>query len=387
MESLKGSGSMGNFMSKAKPYASMIFLQFGFAGMYIITSLCLKKGLSHYVLVVYRHVAATIAIAPFAYFMERKVRPKMTLSVFIKIAILGFLEPVLDQNLYYVGMQYTSATFSSAMYNVLPAITFILAIILRREKIQIKKIPSQAKVLGTVVTLGGAMLMTLYKGPVLDLVWSRGQAHHTATGGNGHNFVKGTIMLFASCFSWAVFFIVQSFTLDSYPAELSLATLVCFMGIIEGGAVALVMERNVAAWAIGLDTRLLAPIYSGIVNSGMAYCIQGMVMKERGPVFVTAFNPLCMIIVAFLGSIILGDEISLGRVIGAVIIVLGLYAVVWGKSKDPIGSLAPELPSVDKKKGMSELPMTGIIESEKTNMGGGDEYTLNGISGKGAINI
>ncbi|XP_068641821.1 WAT1-related protein At1g44800-like [Aristolochia californica] len=377
MESQTGSGSMGKFMSKAKPYAAMISLQFGFAGMYVITSLCLKKGLSHYVLVVYRHVAAAIAIGPFAYFMERKVRPKMTLSIFIKIAILGFLEPVLDQNLYYVGMQYTSATFASAMYNVLPAITFILAIILRRETIQIKKIPSQAKVLGTVVTLGGAMLMTLYKGPVLDLVWSSGQTHHitgSSGGGGGHKFVKGTIMLFASCFSWAVFFIVQSFTLDSYPAELSLAALVCVMGIVEGGAVALVMERNAAAWSIGWDTRLLAPIYSGIVNSGLTYFMQGMVMKERGPVFVTAFNPLCMIIVAFLGSIILGDEISLGRVIGAVIIVVGLYAVVWGKSKDPIGS--PESPSIDKKKGSSELPMTAM-NSEKTNSS--EDYTLNGV--------
>lgn len=47
--------------------------------------------------------------------------------------------------------------------------------------------------------------------------------------------------------------------------------------------------------------------------SGVTYYVQGLVMKERGPVFVTAFNPLCMIIVAVLGSIILGDEITLGR--------------------------------------------------------------------------
>ncbi|CAL9121927.1 unnamed protein product [Musa acuminata var. zebrina] len=73
--------------------------------------------------------------------------------------------------------------------------------------------------------------------------------------------------------------------------------------------------------------------------SGVAYYLQGVVMKERGPVFVTAFNPLCMVIVAVMGSIILAEEISLGRdlelipflleicrVIGAVIIVIGLYA-------------------------------------------------------------
>ena len=49
--------------------------------------------------------------------------------------------------------------------------------------------------------------------------------------------------------------------------------------------------------------------------SGIAYYVQGIVMKERGPVFVTAFNPLCMIITAVLGSIILAEEITLGRYI------------------------------------------------------------------------
>lgn len=39
--------------------------------------------------------------------------------------------PVLDQNLYYTGMKYTSATFTSAMCNILPAITFVMAWILR----------------------------------------------------------------------------------------------------------------------------------------------------------------------------------------------------------------------------------------------------------------
>ncbi|XP_068650656.1 WAT1-related protein At4g08290-like [Aristolochia californica] len=114
----------------------------------------------------------------------------------------------------------------------------------------------------------------------------------------------------------------------TFSVFIKIAALVCFMGIVEGAAAALIKERNAAAWSIGWDTRLLAPIYSGIVNSGLAYYIQGMAMKERGPVFVTAFNPLCMIIVAFLGSIILGDELSLGRVIGAIVIVVGLYAVV-----------------------------------------------------------
>jgi len=110
----------------------------------------------------------------------------------------------------------------------------------------------------------------------------------------------------------------------------------------------------------------------GIFCSGLAYYIQGIVMKDRGPVFVTAFSPLCMVIVAVLSSIIWAEQMYLGRylyrhgarslcipacavscvvlvyiqitknltnlifyrILGAIIIVAGLYLVVWGKSKD-----------------------------------------------------
>jgi len=99
--------------------------------------------------------------------------------------------------------------------------------------------------------------------------------------------------------------------------------------------VALVMERGkTAIWSINWDVKLLAALYSGVICSGLAYYIQGVVMKDRGPVFVTAFSPLCMVIVAVMGSIILAEQMYLGRVLGAVIIVAGLYLVVWGKSKD-----------------------------------------------------
>lgn len=51
----------------------------------------------------------------------------------------------------------------------------------------------------------------------------------------------------------------------------------------------------------------------GIVSSGITYYVQGLVMKTRGPVFVTAFNPLCMILVAILASFILAEKLHLGR--------------------------------------------------------------------------
>ena len=46
------------------------------------------------------------------------------------------------------------------------------------EKIELKKERCQAKIIGTVVTVAGAMLMTLYKGPLMRMAWtSHGQPH------------------------------------------------------------------------------------------------------------------------------------------------------------------------------------------------------------------
>lgn len=61
------------FLEKSKPYLGMTLLQFGYAGMNIIAKVSLDQGMSHYVLVVYRHAIATTVIAPFAFIFERYV--------------------------------------------------------------------------------------------------------------------------------------------------------------------------------------------------------------------------------------------------------------------------------------------------------------------------
>ena len=71
MEGGKNACCCGSFLERCKPYIAMISLQFGYAGMNIITKVSLNRGMSHYVLVVYRHAFATAVIAPFALVLER----------------------------------------------------------------------------------------------------------------------------------------------------------------------------------------------------------------------------------------------------------------------------------------------------------------------------
>lgn len=66
-------GLVREVLNSSKPYLAMVALQFGYAGMYIITMIGMKRGLSHWILVVYRHATATLVIAPFALAFERLV--------------------------------------------------------------------------------------------------------------------------------------------------------------------------------------------------------------------------------------------------------------------------------------------------------------------------
>ncbi|XP_044962463.1 WAT1-related protein At5g07050-like [Hordeum vulgare subsp. vulgare] len=332
----------GGFMEKAKPYIAMISLQFGYAGMNVLTKVSLNGGMSHYVLVVYRHAFATLAIAPFALILERKVRPQMTWSIFFQIFVLALLGPVIDQNFYYVGLKYTGPTFACAMSNILPAMTFVMAVIFRMEKIELTKLRCQAKIFGTVVTVAGAMLMTLYKGPLMHLPWTNSHAQPgggEAAGAAGvdptaREWFLGSLFIIIATLAWASLFILQTHTIKKYTAQLSLTTLICFVGTIQAVAVTFVMERRVSVWTIGFDMNLLAAAYAGIVTSSIAYYVQGLVIQKTGPVFASAFSPLMMIIVAVMGSFILSEKIYLGAVLGAVVIVVGLYAVLWGKHKE-----------------------------------------------------
>ncbi|XP_013630842.1 PREDICTED: WAT1-related protein At2g37460-like isoform X3 [Brassica oleracea var. oleracea] len=259
----------------------------------------------------------------------------MTPMIFFKITLLGLFEPVIDQNLFCLGMKYTTATFATALYNTLPAVTFILALIVRLEKVKLRSIRSASKVIGTMASVGGTMIMTLVKGPALDLFWTKGPSAQNTTGTDIHSSIKGAVLVTIGCFSYACFFILYAITLKIYPTELSLTAWICLMGTLEGAAVALVMERgNPGAWAIGWDNKLLTVTYSGIVCSALGYYIGGLVMKTRGPVFVTAFSPLCMIVVAFMSSIIFAEQMYLGRALGAAVICAGLYLVIWGKGND-----------------------------------------------------
>lgn len=85
---------------------------------------------------------------------------------------------------------------------------------IRMEKVNLKKVMYQAKVVGTLVTVAGAMVMTLYKGPILEMVWSKhgnsGVSNSQATAESSSNdWFLGCIFLVLATLAWASLFVLQ----------------------------------------------------------------------------------------------------------------------------------------------------------------------------------
>ncbi|KAG6506511.1 hypothetical protein ZIOFF_031835 [Zingiber officinale] len=154
------------------PYFYMIVSQFTYAGSNILGKLALGQGLSALVFVVYRHLIAMLILAPLAYVLERNRRPSFSFGVMLKISILAMLGITIQQNVYYVGLHLISPTVASALGNAIPAFTFLLAIVLRMEKLNLKTVRGRAKLAGAIFCITGSLIFTFWKGDA----WLKGSA-------------------------------------------------------------------------------------------------------------------------------------------------------------------------------------------------------------------
>jgi drug/metabolite transporter (DMT)-like permease len=249
-------------------------------------------------------------------------------------------------------MKLTSATFASAMTNLIPAITFVLAVLFRYEGLAIRTVPGQAKVAGTLLGVGGAMLLTFYKGAQVTL-WppthvnlaaqlaARHHSSHPSAAAtiatsepSSGNRAMGSLLCTGSCFFYALWLILQARLSREYPFHYSTTALMCLMSALQSALFALCFDRDPAQWRLTFDVRLLAAVYTGVLASGVMLVVLAWCVKRRGPLFASVFNPMMLVVVAVLSSLLLGENLHLGSVLGAVLIVMGLYAVLWGKGRE-----------------------------------------------------
>ncbi|CAJ2647616.1 unnamed protein product [Trifolium pratense] len=301
---------------------AMVAVQFLEVGGDTLMKSATKDGMSIYIFVFYSNLFALFFLLPSTLFYHReRAPPPISISIFFRIFLLSC---------------FSSPTLSSAMVDLVPAFTFILALISRMENLNLKQHSSQAKVIGTLVSIGGALIVTLYKG--IPLISDSFQ--NIEMGAIGiylsvkSDWIIGAFLLATASFCLSVLFIIQTWIVKDYPEELVVTTICCCLVVILSAIVALIAEGNSNVWILRPDKKLLSMCFSAIFVVSMRNTVTTWGCRIKGPIFVAMFNPLRVVIALGLGVLFLGDNLYLGSIIGATIIVIGFYAVMWAQAQE-----------------------------------------------------
>ncbi|KAH9742040.1 WAT1-related protein [Citrus sinensis] len=301
-------------------FTAMVAAECTIVGENIIFKLATSKGMSYFVFVFYAYAATTLVLLllfPFIYRSNTASLPLFKFPVISRICLLSLVGSFF-RILGYTGIAYSSPTLASMIGNLTPGFTFILAIIFRMENLALSSLSTWAKIIGTLVSVSGAMLVVLYKGPTI--IW-----------------VIGGLLLLISNLLISVWYIIQTQIMKLYPAEFIVTLLYCLFATIISAPICFVGESNLSAWRLKPDIELASIVYSAFFGLSFITVVHTFGLRMKGPVYTAIFKPLSIAIAAITSFIFLSEALHLGSVIGGVITCVGFYTVLWGKANDEAG--------------------------------------------------
>ncbi|CAH2040935.1 unnamed protein product, partial [Thlaspi arvense] len=355
------------------------------AAMFVLAKAAFNDGMSSFVFVFYRQAIGSILLLPFAIIFEGKKASRLSVVTLSKIFMLSLVGITVPLNANGLALVYTSPTMAAAITNTLPVITFFLALILRMEKLRLRTVGGVAKAGGIVFCLGGVVILALYRGPCFKLflrhpLLSSSSQDHTPY--SQQSWLKGCVLMFVCPICWALWIVFQFLliqfetsssnfknhpsnssidlayhqlkhllsifslfiiciwekdqtrVLEEYPSKLAFTSLQCIVSAIQSFLVAIAIERNPSQWKLGWKLGSAAVAYSGTIVTGVGYYIQAWLLEKKGPVFQAMWTPAGLILTIFCSMFLLGETVSLGSVVGGMLLVASLYSVLWGKSKE-----------------------------------------------------
>ncbi|PON31668.1 Plant-drug/metabolite exporter [Parasponia andersonii] len=338
----------------------------------------LTNGMSPFVFVVYTHALSSLILLPFSFFFHRRHHRSTeesvcSLNLFMRLFLLGLTGITIPQNLAFTGLSYSSPIVVCAMGLMLPALSFILSVILRKTKVDWRSSSFQAKVGGTLISFMGATMVEFYKGPLirnsssLHLSLLAGAKKFLIFSSTPEYWVLGGILLAAANLSVSVWNILQMGSVKQYPQVMKVASFYSTIGTIQSALLCLFLERDLNAWKLNPNSSelvlvVLTAIFMGIIRSSIhVWC-----MRIKGPFYVPMFKPFGLVFATIFGISLPASTLRCGSVIGTAIVGMGYYTLMWGQLNED--EVRMKLHDIETPQPSDEENMKTPLLREETNV-------------------
>ncbi|MES2410126.1 MAG: DMT family transporter [Bacteroidota bacterium] len=230
-------------------------------------------------------------------------KEKIQLNDFPRIVVAAFFGVALNMLTFFKGLAFTTPISAAVIMVTTPIIVLILSAIIIREKIKLRKI------LGILLGLFGTGFLILYGKSI----------------GNAENASLGNLLVFVNAVSYAFYLIVVKKLMDKYNAFTFVKWIYTFglLMVLPFGW----SEYQEIVWTTIPATILLEIGFVVVFTTFFTYLLNLISMRELKPTTVAVFIYLQPLFATVFAISLGKDELTLVKILSAVLIFSGVYLV------------------------------------------------------------
>lgn len=246
-----------------------------------------------------RFLLASLIILPF--FLKKKINLKKEFISLVPITSFATLNIIL----FILGIRFTTATIGQLLYAGVPLITGVLAYRYFNEDLKLRKL------LGILIGFIGVVIIVIL--PML-------QREQSFTGS-----LLGNLLITLGVISWS-FYMAFSKKLQIKSSPFIVTSAFIFLTTIITFPFFLLEINTYSGWWQNLNSAsIFSVFYVSIIGTILTYLLNQYAIKHGGSIFASMSFYLLPVIAFIFASIILGERLFLGVIVGGVLALLGVF--------------------------------------------------------------
>lgn len=267
---------------------------------------------NQYLILAHRFTVASIPI--FLYLIYNPGSLKVSKDELKVIVIISLFYPIIFFTTQIVGLNQTTVSEAGILQATAPALSVILAWLLIREKVR------KEQIIGIVLSITGILfiqIMNIKDAPSFNLI--------------------GNIWILTSIIATGLYQVLSR-KLTRTVSSIIISSYIMIIGTIFFNAMYFIMNGTVENYIIGLtDINYLGAIlFLGILSTLVTSMLSIFAVSKLPIVQVSVFNNLATLITILSGIILLEEKVYYYHIIGAIMIVIGVFVVNTISKKDRI---------------------------------------------------